>query len=120
MSELRAIGIWALLTMSATAFAQTSDTTPPELIAFDFNPKNIDVTGMAQIVTATAEVTDDLSGPSSVCVTFRSPSGAQNHGRCLSRTELTPLHSTFTGPVEIPEFVESGTWSVSVFVNDPC
>ena len=40
----------------------TEDTTPPELVEFDFTPKIVDISSGSQSVTFTAKVTDDLSG----------------------------------------------------------
>jgi hypothetical protein len=118
MLGLRSIAVCALLTMSAIAFAQTSDTTPPELLEFDFNPKAIDVTSLAQSVTITARVTDDLAGASSLRVIFRSPTGAQFHRAFFGQTGGTLLDATYSGTLEIPLYVESGTWVADVRVLD--
>src|SRR5262245_15146503 len=63
---------------ASRAYAQViSDTAPPQLVTFSFSPTAIDVTAGSQTVTVTARVTDNLSGTSSVFMSFRSPSGAQ-------------------------------------------
>jgi hypothetical protein len=76
------------------------------------------VTGSAQNVTINARVTDDLSGPGSFAVLFISPTGAQSHRIGLQPTAQTPLEFTYTGVIEIPQFVESGTWSAFVQLWD--
>lgn len=114
----KTIAVYTLLAISAIAFAQTSDTTPPVLVEFDFNPKSIDVTSGAQNVAITARVTDDLAGGSSITVRFWSPTRAQNHVRGFSPSGGTLLDATYSGTLEIPQYVESGTWLVEVFVFD--
>ena len=73
---------------------------PPELVAFDFTPKTIDVSSGPQTVTATLRVTDNLSGVRGVNVTFARPSGPETfepgsyrryrqrtrEARCLEKT----------------------------------
>ena len=107
--SFRTIAVCALLAISAITSAQTSDTTPPELVEFDFNPKAIDVTSLAQSVTITARVTDDLAGASTLRVTFRSPTGAQFHRAFFGPTGGTLLDATYSGTLDIPLYVESGT-----------
>ena len=114
MLRIKIVAVFTLLMISTIALAQTSDTTPPELVAFDFNPKNIDVTAVPQNVTITAQVTDDLSGANSFELTFWSPSGAQSHSAFIPRTGGSALDGTYSGTVEIPQFVESGLWTASV------
>jgi hypothetical protein len=108
------IAVCTFLLAPAIALAQVSDTTPPELVEFDFNPKNLDVTAAPQLVTVTARITDDLSGAESFFVYFTSPSGSQSHFSFIGRTGGSPLDGTYSGSVEIPQFVESGIWSASI------
>lgn len=42
-------------------FAQIQDTTPPNLLTFDFNPKTVDVSQSFATVQFTATARDDLS-----------------------------------------------------------
>ena len=68
---MRMFGVGLSATVLATcivspAWAQVSDVTPPQLLAFDFTPTSIDVTTSPQSVTATLRVTDDISGVSHV------------------------------------------------------
>jgi hypothetical protein len=99
--------------------AQTSDTTPPQLVAFDFTPQ-IDLSMGPQSVTVTIEVTDDLSGVSFVDVVFLSPSGAQEK-RATTFTPISgdQLHGTFEATLGFSEFQEGGLWTaVSLVVGD--
>jgi hypothetical protein len=54
-----------LINFPIDLYAQ-EDTTPPELVEFNFTPKSIDVSTDPAEVKATIRVTDDLSGVSSV------------------------------------------------------
>ena len=114
-AKLITIALSALLMTSAVALGQTSDTNPPQLVEFDFNPKMIDVTAGPQNVTVTARITDDLSGAFGFWVVFTSPTGNQFHQGFVFRTAGTELDGTYSGTVEIPQYVESGTWEASVF-----
>src|SRR5512136_1507359 len=52
--------ILALLLM--TIVSAVSDTTPPILVSFDFEPKIVDVSKSDQNITLTLQLNDDLSG----------------------------------------------------------
>ena len=96
--------------------AQDSDVTPPSLVEFDFNPKMIDVTAGPQSVTVTARVTDDLSGATfGFFLNFRSPTGNQFHQGFVFLIAGSELDGTYSGTVQIPQYVESGTWTAFVF-----
>ena len=99
----------------ATSQAQDSDTTPPTLTAIDFNPKVVDVTAGPVTLTVSGTLTDDLSGPSYLQLSFRSPSGRQHRYGYASRVGLT---NTLSGNVTIPQYVESGTWQAEVWAYD--
>ncbi len=119
MTISKLLTITALMS-AASLVAQTSDVTPPSLIEFDFNPKAIDVTVRAQNVTATLQVTDDLSGVNYMYVYFQSPSG-QYQDQYLSsfdRIAGTQFDGAYQADVEIPQFSEAGTWQAYVYVYD--
>lgn len=89
-----AMGMILLATVSF-AMAQTSDTTPPQLVSFSFTPTTIDLSGGPQSVTVTLGITDDLSGvPFGASVNFRSPSFGQNRTVFPARTAGDPLNGT--------------------------
>ncbi len=109
-----------------TKAAPTSDTEPPNAIAFDFTTKVIDASASDQIITFTVHLTDDLSGvtdgmingmgvsPSQV--RFRSPSGNQfadviiaPPGNLVSGNTLDGIYSSI---LVVPRYGESGTWQL--------
>src|SRR3954471_44395 len=96
-------------------FAQVSDVTPPQVVSFDFTPNTIDTRTAPQTVTATATLSDDLSGVSFCQVDFMSPSFRQQQFVSFRNppTSGTDLNGTYSASVEFPRFVESGTWTVS-------
>ncbi len=80
------------LMLTVAAAGQTQDVTPPVLVGFSFSPTSIDVSSGSQNVTVTMHVTDDLSGVSSACAYFFSPSGQQQEATCsFSRTSGSAL-----------------------------
>lgn len=107
-----------LVIVPSLSAAQTSDTTPPTVVEFDFTPRAVDVVMSSQQVDFTARVTDDLAGATSVQVYFRSPSGRQYHWGGGYNASGDPLNRTITGNVTIPRYVESGTWHAEVYAFD--
>ena len=92
----------------------TSDTLPPQLLAFSFTPSTIDVSQASQrIVTIRAELLDDLSGIAFGSVTFRSLSSGQSRNAGIGFTRGDFLHGTFEGSVVFPPESASGVWTVS-------
>src|SRR5579859_5113171 len=115
----------ALLLAAAGHLSAQVDTTPPKLVAFDFNPKTIDVTVGAQTITVTAHLTDDLSGVitlfGAVGAQFTSPSGAQTQFGSFGSFNLvsgTSLDGNYQTTVTFPQFSEAGAWTVQVFLED--
>jgi hypothetical protein len=99
------------------AVTSTSDTTPPTLAAFGFTPTSINVTGFPATVTVNYQVTDDLSGATTIQAVFTSPSGAATQTASASFAASTSV--TGTVPVIFPKGSENGTWSVTlVFLSD--
>ena len=93
--------------------ALASDTTPPTLISFTFAPNSVDTTTNSAPVTATAQLSDDLSGVVECLVFFTSPSGKHSAGTRLSLISGTNLNGTWQGQIIIPAYSEPGTWVVS-------
>ena len=108
--------IAAVVAGSLSLVAQ--DTTPPTIVSLDFTPKSVDVTVNPQTVAVTMNVTDDLSGVKFITATFTSPTTAQRQFAFLSLSSGTSTNGTFTGSATIPKFVESGNWTLSVFIGD--
>lgn len=115
---IRILATLCIVLAPVYAAAQTSDTTPPELIAFDFDPKSIDVTVASQAVSITATLEDDLSGPGGIYVSFNSPTLGQQHAVWLSWVGATGLQAMYAGELEMPMFVESGTWNAEISAYD--
>jgi len=96
-----------------------SDVAAPELTAFDFNPKTTDVSAGPVDVTCSMTLTDALAGVSRAscflsgpidetgyaCITLAPSSGDRNDG-------------TFSCDVTIPQYAQSGTWTMNVFAWD--
>ena len=117
----KSFSVWALLMVLLAlfslplqpAFAALTDTTPPVLKSFDFDPKAIDVSSAAATFTATMHVTDDLSGFSFGYFYIYSPSFGQNAvGYCYLSTG-TPLDGDAQCIVNIPQNAEAGNWVIN-------
>ncbi|HEY6392735.1 MAG TPA: hypothetical protein VIX89_15755, partial [Bryobacteraceae bacterium] len=99
------------------AVTSTSDTTAPTLTAFGFTPTSINVTGFPATVTMNYQVTDDLSGATTVQAVFLSPSGATT--QTASDTFAAATSKTGTATATFPKGSENGTWTVNlVFLSD--
>jgi hypothetical protein len=96
-----------------------SDTTPPTLVSFDFEPKVVDVSKSDQNVTFTIRLKDDLSGVDNKSITFtlRSPSKKYYEGTQLYWDQYlfsgNMLDSTYLSNITLPRYTESGKWTVS-------
>jgi hypothetical protein len=115
-----------------------SDTTPPKVVGFDFEPKVIDLTNSSQTITVTATLIDDLSGVSDgemggmgvspsqarfFCpsgkqfadVLFQSPSDnpTWNNPNIVSGNKL---NGTYVSKMTLPQYGESGVWSLKNFL----
>jgi hypothetical protein len=100
--------------MLAPAVMAQSDTQPPQLVGFSFAPSSVDVTGAPATITFSIHATDNLSGISSAQVQLRSPSGIQvPFGNGFPPFTPLPLDATFNVPVQILQYGEPGTWTVS-------
>jgi hypothetical protein len=93
-------------------FAQ-EDTTPPELVEFDFDPKYVDVGSATQHVTATLRVTDDLSGSKQPYVRFISPTGEQASYAWVDVVSGSPQDMVYDASLTFPAFSETGIWHIS-------
>ncbi len=110
LSQLIIINCWA----------QQTDTEPPKLVGFSFDPTQVDVSTDDAFVNVSLQYSDDLSGFHRADVYFYSPSFGQfvegslfyNSGSALSGESV----KTFT----IPKFSEAGDWriqSISLYDN---
>ncbi|HEX8103952.1 MAG TPA: calcium-binding protein [Solirubrobacteraceae bacterium] len=106
----------------ATGVDQTGadDAQVPVLQQFSFSPAQVDVSTSSQVVTFTAEVTDNLAGvpDSAIGVKLRAPNDTQIDAT-LTRQSGTALNGIYTGELTIPKFAVQGDWSVDyVYVTD--
>lgn len=115
------IGIALLFAVLFLSFANNinaqSDTTPPQLASFSFNPTSIDTSASSQTVTVTLRITDNLSGFQTGSISFRSPSGQQNIGYGFSssnRVSGNSLDGIYQVAVIFPQYSEAGTWRISL------
>ncbi|HPR65622.1 MAG TPA: SdrD B-like domain-containing protein, partial [Methanothrix sp.] len=91
------------------------DAKPPDVLSFDFDPKAVDTSTSSQEITATAHLTDDLSGFSSASVWFESPSDGQSVGVSLSsndRISGDELDGVYVDTMTLPQYSEPGTWKL--------
>lgn len=108
-----------MLTLVNLTLAQ-GDTEPPHLADFDFDPKAINTSESDQGITFTARITDDLGGMDSYWfsgVQFKSPSGGQliEVNLTWSRESGTPLDGVYINTETLPQYSETGVWSISWF-----
>ncbi|MBP7149365.1 MAG: hypothetical protein KBD01_17680 [Acidobacteria bacterium] len=91
------------------------DITPPQLGAFDFNPKSVNVTSAPATVTCSMPVTDNKSGVDAAVCYFSSPSGKQAAACVASAPSSgTRTAGTFSCGATVPRYAEQGTWVVSM------
>jgi hypothetical protein len=112
-ADLSALGFPTQLQVTSN-----QDTQPPVLTSFTFSPTSINTTTSSATVTVTAQVTDNLSGVSSVDMQFNSP-GNQIVGCGLNLISGTNLNGTYQCVLTFPQYSVPGTWTVyDVFVYD--
>src|SRR6266446_4952576 len=87
------------------------DTQPPVLTSFTFSPMAINTTTSSATVTVTAQVTDNLSGVSSVDMQFNSP-GNQIVSCGMNLISGTNLNGTYQCILTFPAYSLPGTWTV--------
>jgi len=106
-------GILATLLFLSPAIAQ-SDTEPPMLTNFDFNPKNIDVTMGPATVQCVLRFTDSVSGVSSARCEFKSPNGNQYTACVASTPSSGSIHDgIWTCDLQVQQYQQEGTWRQS-------
>ncbi len=107
----------AMTIAASTAWAQTSDTTPPRLVSFTFSPTTVDVSTAGKTVVAIATITDNLAGLSWGLVTFGSPNGQYVNAN-LFRLTGTPLNGTYQATINLPLHLQAATWKAQVYLYD--
>lgn len=107
-------------------FDQTGagDGTPPTVVSFSLTPSTIDTSLAAQTITATAHVTDDLSGTlpapgSGVSLSWAYATGVSGtFFLAMPRTSGTELDGTYSVQVTVPRYAAQGPLSFSLTVAD--
>lgn len=95
-----------------------SDATPPRLLALRLSPTPIDVITQSRSLTIDYDVSDDVSGTTTVYCVLTSPSGRQS----ISAPFLAGLvggdsfSGTWRNLITIPRYSEAGAWKVSSVV----
>jgi hypothetical protein len=100
--------------------SSSQDTDPPVLTDSDFNPKSVDVSTQAQVVTSTVAATDSGSGIAVVDFSFVSPSGLFARGcSAYSPSSGDRFSGTWSCNITIPQAAEAGTYSIqSIRITD--
>lgn len=101
---------------SAVDVGSEQDTAGPQITSFSLAPAAVDVRTTPATITATAQITDDLSGLNVARVFYRSPSGIQGHTFVFgshNRTSGDGLNGTYLASVSVDTQQESGLWKVS-------
>lgn len=114
------IGIFSML-VASSGFCQT-DTSAPQVTAFNVSPNTIDTSADSQDVTVTLTVTDDLSGVSSGGIEFVDPTGTRTvftDFDSLKRIGGSDLNGAYQFTVNVPRYSRNGEWIVRFLsVND--
>jgi hypothetical protein len=118
MRSVRLIAIVLLITLTCTLGLAQSDTEPPMLVGFDFNPKSVDISAGSGTTTCTMIVTDSPAGVDWVQCSFDSPGGQHVYCRANSPSTGDIYNGTFACDVTIPQYSAAGTWVVSVGLGD--
>ena len=116
-AELRLLGF----TGSFEVVATQDDVTPPELVELTLDRSEVDVSSGPATITVSARVSDDLSGADMLQLDFVSPSGEQQTTFFDEGVKATGSITdwVYVGAVTLPQFSESGTWTLRyVYVHD--
>jgi hypothetical protein len=99
-----------LLTFAGNGWTDSdlTDTTPPTLVDFSFDPTSVDVSTGSADVTVHLHFTDDLSGFGYAYVYFYSPSSGQYVDTYFNIESGTSLDGYAVGHLTIPQFSEAG------------
>ena len=108
-----------------TVVNSTPDEEMPVLQSLTTSTSEVDVRQAAAPVEATIRLTDDLAGAETVflCASHAFPTGEPSFrqaGPCsvMQMTAGTPVDATWEGTYVVPEGAPSGTWNLSIWVED--
>jgi len=106
-----------LVSVPGVAFAD--DTTPPSVVAFSVDPSSVDVSAGDQVVTATAEITDDQLGVTDAVFTLVGPlGGSQQYSMPFTLISGDSLDGVYTAQITLPAGTYNGDWLISLSVSD--
>ena len=114
---MKIVLILALLLMPIVS--AVTDTTPPTIVSFDFEPKVVDVSQSDQNITFTVQLADDLGG---ICpgqqARFFSPSERQHGDIAFYGPSVSGdmLNGTYVSNMTLPMHSESGEWHLAYFL----
>jgi len=116
--SIKIITLLLILLYHQPGFAQ-SDSTPPILKSFTFEPQTIDVSNSPDTVTAYIGATDDFIGTNGVSFDFVSPAGVKRFDTGSRLIDGTNMDGVYFSQVIIPKYSQAGDWKVGyVYLSD--
>jgi hypothetical protein len=121
--QMNRLSLITLIFAFGAAFrVHAADTEPPQLVALGISPDEVNVSSSSATITITARITDNLAGNAGEGYTggpsqirFRSPSGNQSIDAVLGgyhRVSGTALDGEYAYEMTVPQYAESGTWTI--------
>lgn len=100
-----------------------SDTTPPSIVSFDFEPKVVDVSQSDQTINFTMQLKDDLSGVGYATIWINKKNNATPGGGSpvwpeSDRVSGDNLNGTYAHKIGISKYSESGKWYIQLSADD--
>ena len=114
-------GVGSAITLLVLMFSQSAlaqDVTAPQLVSLSLSPAVVDVTTGDATITATAHVTDDLSGFASAGVLYSSPSVGSLLFLAIDASNLVSgdaLDGVYEASLVVPQYSEAGSWGIYSF-----
>jgi hypothetical protein len=113
-ARLSAAQLEAKALPATVAVTSTEDTEAPALAGFAISPSTVNTTTGSQTATATAEITDNLSGFAHGTIVFESPNGKQSTATAsFSRVSGSATSGSYEAQVTFKQWVQSGSWKVA-------
>lgn len=114
-----AFNTYASISPSTLTVVNTApDITPPAITSLTVSPTRVDLTTGAQVVTATARITDAETGVATFL--FRVTAPDNTTAQCVSDRPATGTiaDGTWTCQITIPPGVPAGDWAITVEATD--
>lgn len=122
MNRLRFLLLSLAFLLGCSHLASAQDSSAPNVIAFEFTPKTVDVTDELQIIAFIARLTDEGSGLSAYGsqARFTSPSGSQLVNVIFAQPDNLlsgdSMDGIYASTMNVPRYSETGTWRLSYLV----